>query len=111
MATTRGCTILDPIWKFVTRVLSWLRLAEAREFVPFHDCCVQHDLDYELGGTRKQRLTADLKFFACVVRRGYRKWAKVCYVVVRFGGVHFFRWKRANRLRRGHNKQIQGKTS
>jgi hypothetical protein len=60
------------------------------------ECCVVHDLAYWMGGTRQERLTADLVLKTCVQEQGYPLTAGLMYYGVRIGGVWWlptpFRW-------------------
>lgn len=61
----------------------------------FHCCCVDHDLAYERGGTRSDRLRADKEFLKCMLERDdkYRPMAYVYYAGVRAFGWMFWRKK------------------
>lgn len=63
------------------------------------DCCVEHDLAYFSGGSRKMRWRADKKLFKCVAaKKGFhhKLIAPVMWLGVRIGGVSWlptpFRW-------------------
>lgn len=63
------------------------------------DCCVEHDKDYFLGGSLKERRASDKRLFLCVKAKtsGHRKiLAPLMWLGVRIGGVSFlptrFRW-------------------
>ena len=66
----------------------------------YADCCVEHDKEYYVGGSLKQRREADKRLKECVASKGKgwkRKFlANAMYIGVRVGGVHFlptpFRW-------------------
>jgi hypothetical protein len=68
----------------------------------YRDCCVQHDKVYFIGGSLKERRTADKELYACVRSRGNGKFlASMIFVGVRIGGVSFlptpFRWGFGNK--------------
>ena len=60
------------------------------------ECCVAHDLTYWIGGSRQERLAADLALKACIRDKGYPLMAGLMYHGVRIGGVWWlptpFRW-------------------
>lgn len=63
---------------------------------PWETCCFKHDEAYAVGGTKHQRLKADLKLAGCVVANGHPFWAAAMFAAVRlFGGPHWplsWRW-------------------
>lgn len=78
-----GCTVLSwPYNKLTGRTL------------PFRQCCVDHDESYWYGGTKQQRIDADLLLMNCVAgygknwlgKIGYWILSRAMYVVVRIGG-------------------------
>lgn len=48
-------------------------------------CCVEHDLHYWAGGTRRMRRIADIQLRVCVKRTGAVSQAKLMYAGVRAG--------------------------
>jgi hypothetical protein len=60
------------------------------------ECCVEHDADYWLGGTSKQRKEADKALERCVAAKGHPVVGWMMYWGVRAGGVYWlptsFRW-------------------
>jgi len=60
------------------------------------NCCIKHDLNYWKGGTRAQRLTADLALKQCVATVGKPEIAKLMLAGVRMGGGPYlptsYRW-------------------
>jgi hypothetical protein len=60
------------------------------------DCCLEHDIAYWQGGTKAQRLEADLKLRDCVLTKtGDTVLAEAMYQGVRFGGSPwFYTWYR-----------------
>ncbi len=52
----------------------------------YYGCCVEHDRAYHAGGTRAQRLAADLELRRCVAARGHPILAKIMFRGVRLGG-------------------------
>ena len=60
------------------------------------ECCHKHDIAYWQGGTKEQRLEADLAFKACVEKKtGDPTLAKLMFDAVRAGGEpHFPIWYR-----------------
>ena len=65
----------------------------------YRDCCVEHDKDYYLGGSSKERRKSDKRLYKCV--RSKEGWqneilAPVMWLGVRVLGVSFlrtsFRW-------------------
>ena len=54
-------------------------------------CCVEHDVAYWQGGTKKEREQADLKFRDCIEKRtGDEALALLMYEAVRAGGGPYF---------------------
>jgi len=53
---------------------------------PWNNCCYTHDKEYWAGGTRQQRLAADLRLRRCVEGRGHPYWALLMFYAVRLGG-------------------------
>ena len=49
-------------------------------------CCVEHDKAYWYGGSRAERLQADLALKSCVEQRGRPLLAKLMFIGVRIGG-------------------------
>ena len=60
------------------------------------DCCLRHDVAYWKGGTREQRLEADLALRECVLEKTQNETlAGLMYEGVRFGGSpYFYNWYR-----------------
>jgi len=60
------------------------------------ECCVVHDLAYWMGGSRQERMAADLALKACVRDKGHPLMARVIFYGVRIGGTWWlptpFRW-------------------
>jgi len=60
------------------------------------ECCVKHDLIYWKGGTREDRLEADLMLKRCVSQKTNPILGTIMYYGVRLGGVWWlptpFRW-------------------
>ena len=63
------------------------------------DCCLRHDQEYFLGGTRKERRDSDKRLFTCVAKKKgfvHKVVAPFIWLGVRIGGVPFlstpFRW-------------------
>ena len=60
------------------------------------ECCVRHDLVYWKGGTREERLAADLILKECVSEKSRPILGTLMYFGVRLGGVWWlptpFRW-------------------
>ncbi len=59
-------------------------------------CCVQHDLAYWLGGTEKERLTADENLKSCIQQKANSIIGEIYFSAVRMGGRPHtwagFRW-------------------
>lgn len=53
-------------------------------------CCDEHDLAYEEGGSWRDRLRADNRFFVCIWESGRRLRAVLFWATVRVGG--WFYW-------------------
>ena len=54
---------------------------------PWENCCDAHDQPYARGGSKLDRLMADLNLRSCVAKNGYPVWAFLMYYGVRAGGV------------------------
>ena len=75
----------------------------------WRECCLKHDMAYWQGGTKKERIEADLTFKLCVEKKtGDPILAKVMYEAVRAGGgPHFptwYRWGYGWPVGRGYQK-------
>ena len=72
------------------------------------ECCLEHDRVYWLGGTRQERLAADVKLRCCVAERGHPVIAVAMFVGVRIGGWGYWptrhRWGFGHRWPRGYFK-------
>lgn len=79
--TSDGCTIVTPIYKFLTR----------EERLPFRECCIEHDKEYYYGGPVELRRESDRKFRECVSAHGYPVLAWIMWVVLYlFSGPKLF---------------------
>lgn len=65
----------------------------------YRQCCVEHDKDYFIGGSLKERSRSDNRLFKCVAKtKGWKNKlaAPIMWAGVRAGGVSFlptpFRW-------------------
>jgi hypothetical protein len=60
------------------------------------ECCVAHDRDYFVGGTKAERKASDTRLRQCVRAKGHKYISAMMYIGVRVGGVAFlptpFRW-------------------
>lgn len=60
------------------------------------ECCVAHDRDYFVGGTKAERKASDTRLRKCVRAKGHKYISVIMYYGVRIGGVAFlqtpFRW-------------------
>ena len=90
--TTDGCSLFpngNPLHKSL-----WLQ------------CCIQHDMAYWQGGTREQRLAADLALEQCVTKVGEPKIATTMLAGVRAGGTPYlpssFKWGYGWSITRGY---------
>lgn len=52
----------------------------------WEECCVEHDRKYYLGGTYRDRVSADRALVACVSQKGHPIMAKVMFLAVRVFG-------------------------
>ena len=102
--TSDGCSGgMSEFWR------QWLGLPP-----PWEGCCIEHDLVYFNGGTRRQRRKADIKLMCCVASNhgGHPIWAFIMYVGVRVGGSPYWplkwRWGYGHRYgRRFYEKEKQ----
>jgi hypothetical protein len=53
---------------------------------PWERCCDLHDQPYARGGTKEERIEADLALMVCVARNGHPIWAVLMWIAVRIGG-------------------------
>lgn len=60
------------------------------------ECCFKHDIAYWQGGTRDERLKADMALKDCVLKKtGNKNLAELIYRGVRVGGSpYFYNWYR-----------------
>ncbi len=69
-------------------------------------CCIQHDIAYWKGGTRPERLAADLALEQCVNKVGEPEIAQIMLAGVRAGGTPYlpssYRWGYGWSLQRGY---------
>jgi hypothetical protein len=69
-------------------------------------CCIQHDMAYWKGGTRPERLAADLALEQCVNDLGEPEIARIMLAGVRAGGTPYlpssYRWGYGWSLQRGY---------
>ena len=69
-------------------------------------CCIQHDMAYWKGGTRPERLAADLALEQCVNDAGEPEIARIMLAGVRAGGTPYlpssYRWGYGWSLQRGY---------
>lgn len=60
----------------------------------YFDCCVQHDREYYVGGSWKERWRSDKKLFSCIAAKPkfYNKLvAPIAWLGVRVGGVSWLK--------------------
>ena len=93
--TTDGCSVFpDKFWN--DKDQTWLH------------CCVQHDIDYWMGGTEAQREGADEELKTCVADTKHDKIAVAMKLGVYFGGVHWlytsWRWGYGWKKNRGYSE-------
>ena len=90
--TTDGCTLFPD------------GISELKDL--WLDCCKKHDYKYWMGGTKAERLKADLDLRNCVAAVGQPKIAKWMLRGVRAGGTPYlptsFRWGYGWRYFRGY---------
>lgn len=74
--TTDGCSGgMSKIWRMIFK-----------KPPPWEGCCVDHDKPYWKGGTKEERLLADIKLLCCVALAGYPTIAYIMFIAVRIGG-------------------------
>jgi hypothetical protein len=75
--------------------MTWLWLKVKGQRPPWDNCCVLHDYLYWRGGTRQERLWADIKLLHDVIDNGHPWWAIAMFAAVRVGGhpIFPFSWK------------------
>ena len=81
-------------------LMSWTWKKFTGHGPPWEKVCVEHDKQYYMGGTKKDRLNADNALFVGVAKMGYSKWAITMWLIVRlFGAPHFpfkKKWNNSN---------------
>ncbi|MFN2501609.1 MAG: hypothetical protein ABR530_06320 [Pyrinomonadaceae bacterium] len=82
----------------------------------YGDCCIEHDKEYYIGGSLKQRAAADKRLYTCVKAkggRGHKMIAALMWVGIRVGAVSFlptrFRWGFGNKYPRKEPKEDKRK--
>lgn len=80
-----------------------------RKEEPWRAACVEHDYEYWRGGTKIQRLQADLRLRASVAGAGHPVWAFLMFWAVRVGGHPYlpfpWRWGFGHSWPRGYTKR------
>lgn len=115
-----GCSVMSQLYKLITF---------GKKTLPWRTCCVKHDVQYWVGGSKADRLYADQKLRECVAYHGYPIIGYLMYLAVRGGGTWFWptpwRWgyglKFGQRYRtrdgemislcRIENEKLKGKTT
>ena len=81
--TTDGCSSISPDG-------TW------RDPKKWRHCCVDHDKEYWVGGTKQERWIADKELQKCIAKTGHPKYAKVAFLGVQLGGHPYskksYRW-------------------
>ena len=76
------------------------------------ECCIKHDREYWMGGTKAERLKADIGLRACVAAVGEPKTAELMLKGVRVGGTPYlptsWRWGYGWRYFRGYKPLTNG---
>jgi hypothetical protein len=70
-------------------------LGDQCSFVPdldVGDCCMAHDIAYQIGGDRADRLIADQELRDCILGHNRPIVAVIYYTGVRLFGWLFFNW-------------------
>ena len=57
---------------------------------PYTKCCLMHDVEYYLGGTKKDRKNADKNLRDCFRTMGYNLRSRVVFSGVRIFGKHYW---------------------
>lgn len=69
-------------------------------------CCVEHDKAYHKGGTKEQRLEADIKLMQCVAAKHSTWMARLMFIGICFGGVPYlplsWRWGYGYKFYKGY---------
>ena len=52
----------------------------------YADCCLAHDRDYYVGGTKAERKASDKRLQQCIKAKGHNFLSKLMYAGVRLGG-------------------------
>jgi hypothetical protein len=76
--------------------LSWL-YALGGKSISVEQCCHRHDIDYQLGGTAKERKDADSRLLECAVAKAgdsaFKRFrAYVVWAAVRLFGGGYWAW-------------------
>jgi hypothetical protein len=81
---------------------------------PWEGCCVDHDLQYWFGGTKRERFSADVALMECVAAQGHRNWAVLMFLAVRIGGSPYWplpwRWNYGSQYSARYTQEIESDT-
>jgi hypothetical protein len=76
--------------------LSWIANKVFGKELPWRGACVEHDVEYWIGGTKRDRKLADIELLTNVADNGYPIIGFLMYIAVRIGGSPYyptkFRW-------------------
>ena len=91
-----GCSRADRIKDFTSDGCSLFPDKSLISEEEWCDCCFEHDIAYWQGGTKEERLNADIALRACILdKTGKKELAETMYAGVRFGGSpYFYNWYR-----------------
>ena len=103
---TAVTTVADELAPFTTDGCSLFPNGNPQHKSLWLQCCIAHDLAYWKGGTRPERLAADLALEQCVKDVGEPKIANLMLAGVRAGGTPYlpstYRWGYGWSLTRGY---------
>lgn len=104
--TLPGCISRQRLRPFTTDGCSLFPNGTSEHKDLWLNCCVQHDYKYWMGGSKRERLNADLALRSCVAAVGEPKTAEFMLRSVRVGGTPYlptsFRWGYGWRYFRGY---------
>ncbi len=96
LAILMGCAAQPRIRSFTTDGCTLFPDGTSEHKNLWLDCCKEHDYRYWMGGTKEQRLSADIRLRECVAAVGRPKTAELMFEGVRAGGIPYlpapWRW-------------------
>ena len=112
LLTSTGCAAQPRLRPFSTDGCTMFPNGVPKHDDLWLDCCVKHDHKYWMGGTRAERLKADVELRDCVAAVGDSESAELMLKGVRVGGTPYlptgWRWGYGWRYFRGYKPLTDG---